>query len=705
MTLELLRAAKDYTSVGISVIPINPITHSNPKAPMLSKWGQYQNERPPLRMLEKWWGNGSKARLAVLTGRGSHHLAVLDIDNLELAQRVLADKKFLKDETSVVTTTPRGGVHIYFREKQESKGATHFHGVGDIRGQGGYVVAPPSEGYTLVKGDISGRIRIIDNLREWILDVFMPYFGLEEEAEDEDIIDLTNVSGFSFGDVIDQGQRNETLFKAASSMRGKGWSLEAIYQALLVENNDRCKPPLDVEEVRKIAESASTKEPNAELFPFTDAGNAERLIAKHGRDLRYVEKLGWFIWNGKYWEHDDTLKINALATDTAYGIADEASPNDKADIIAGVRRWAAASQSESHLRAMVNIARSKVAINEREFDKDPYLLTVKNGTINLKTGQLQSHTRADMITHIVDVDYKMGAECPMFKRFLRQILPGKELRNFVWKMLGYSLTGDVSEECLFMLYGSGQNGKSTLVETINQIMGEYARVAPSDLLVQKLNDEHPQSIADLKGRRFVVTSEPENGKRLAESKVKILTGGESISARRMYGSNFVFRPTFKLFLVTNHKLQVRGTDKGIWRRIKLVPFEVTIPDEQLDRKLQEKLRAEYRGILTWLVDGCLRWQKQGLGDSPEIADATRDYREESDVIGAFFDEQCVMGTNESALTSALYRAYSTWANTRGEHPMSQTSFGKMLKERGFQQSRATGGARIWKGLRVKKLRA
>ena len=269
---------------------------------------------------------------------------------------------------------------------------------------------------------------------------------------------------------------------------------------------------------------------------------------------------------------------------------------------------------------------------------------------------------------------------------------------FLQRALGYCLTGDVSEQVLLLFYGMGKNGKSTLVNVLLTLLGPYAMKATSELLMVTRSDRHPTERADLFRKRLVATIETSAGGRLNEVFVKEATGGDPIRARRMREDFWQFDPTHKIILATNHKPEIRGTDYAIWRRMRLVPFTVVIPPEERDGRLSEKLRAEYPGILAWLVQGCLQWQQKGLGEPEEVMQATEDYRHEMDVLEHFLEACCVLQASVSVKASLLYQAYHQWCETSGERSMSQRTFGLRLAERGFTTDRSTHGVRLWRGI-------
>jgi putative DNA primase/helicase len=375
----------------------------------------------------------------------------------------------------------------------------------------------------------------------------------------------------------------------------------------------------------------------------------------------------------------------------------EAADCDDFDERHAIAEHAKRSEKVERVMAIEKLARSMVPIVPEMLDTDPWLLNVDNGTLDLRTGQLRPHRREDRITKLAPVAYDPLATCPQWEAFLDCIFDkNKNLIDFVQRLFGYSLTGEVSEQALVFLYGTGANGKSTFLLVLQALLGEYAEQAAPELLLQKKGDSHPTEVADLFGRRVAVSTEVEAGRSWSEVQIKQLTGGDRIKARFMRKDFFEFQPTHKLFVAANHKPRVRGTDNGIWRRIRLIPFCVTIPEHARDKNLVKKLQAELPGILAWAVRGCLAWQKDGLGEPAEVKAATEAYREEMDALGEFFDDCCIVGPKVEAKAQDLYGAYVKWCETNGERPMGQRSFGMALRERGFKDRKS--GVKVWVGV-------
>jgi putative DNA primase/helicase len=423
-------------------------------------------------------------------------------------------------------------------------------------------------------------------------------------------------------------------------------------------------------------------------YYLTDTGNAERLVYQHGRDLRYCYPFGcWFVWDGARWQRDETGAVVQRARQTARSIYGEAGRCDDDAERAAVAKHARRTDHAAPIDAMLRMAQSDVPIMPDDLDRDPWLLNVPNGTIDLRTGALHEHRRDDLITKVAGAAYDPGALCPTFDRFLARVLPDADVRAFVQRAAGYSMTGSVSEQCLFFCHGSGANGKSTLLEALRAVMGDYGHQAAPDLLIAKDRDSIPTGVAALRGARFVATVEVEEGKRLAESLTKQLTGGDRINARFLYQNAFEFDMTGKIWLAANHRPGIRGTDLAIWRRVRMVPFTVSIPEEERDPELLDKLRAEAAGILAWCVAGCLEWQRAGLRPPDAVKYATEQYRMEQDTLGAFIEARCVTGRIHQVKAGDLFAAYGRWCTENGERTTTQTDFGRKLEERGYTRDK------------------
>ena len=510
---------------------------------------------------------------------------------------------------------------------------------------------------------------------------------------------------------IAEGHRNSFLYRTGRSDQAKGFSESEIFSALKTLNLKRCDPPLDDEEVQRIVRHVSTQPDRPDFYPpcttpdaslhLTDYGNAERLIQRNGHSLKFCHQWKtWLVWDEKRWLRDDTQSILHLAKETVRQILAEASQESNEENRKRIVKHAFASESNTRLHAMVTLAESEqpLAVTPGQLDADPWLLNCANGTLDLRTGHLLPHDRGHLNTKYISINYDPSASAPLWETFLYRIMNEREdLIRFLQRAIGYGLTGETMEQVLFLLYGTGANGKSVLLETLRGIWGDYAQHAEFSAFLAKKHDPIRNDIARLVGARLATATEVEEGRHLSEALIKQVTGGDMITARFLFQEYFEFRPMFKLFLATNHKPMIKGTDHGIWRRIRLVPFAVTIPEAERDQHLITKLKQEYPGILAWAVRGCLEWQQQGLGLSPEVKEATQEYRLEMDTLGRFLEEFCVLSPSATVKSVDLYKAYIQWCNGNGETALKQNTLGLRLLERGLHRER-TNKFRGWKGL-------
>lgn len=438
------------------------------------------------------------------------------------------------------------------------------------------------------------------------------------------------------------------------------------------------------------------------MTKYTDYGNAERLVRAHGQDLRYCDTFArWYCWEGTHWAADDTQGVIRAAKQTVRALYAQADAIEDADKRKALLRHAMASESSTRLKAMVWSAQSEVevAVRSDDLDLDPWALNVRNGTLNLRTGDLRPHDRDDLITRLCPAAYDPHAITPTWVKFLDRVMDNDaELIAFLQRAVGYSLTGMTGEECLFVPYGTGANGKSKFLGAIHSLLGGYAQQLPREtLMARRRGGEIPNDIAALQGVRFATAIETRKGQRLDEELVKQLTGGDPVRARFLHAEYFEFKPVAKIWLATNARPKITGTDDGIWRRIRLVPFSVTIPESERDHQLAAKLEAELAGILAWAVQGCLEWQRRGLDPPDAVTDATAGYRREEDVLGDFLDQCCIRDETRYAYAKDLHDAYVEYTGER----ISQKELGTLLRERGFDAIRkGHGGRSAWLGLGV-----
>ena len=424
----------------------------------------------------------------------------------------------------------------------------------------------------------------------------------------------------------------------------------------------------------------------------TELGNARRLAKLFGKDIRYWPQRGeWLIWKSTHWQLDEIGEIRARMRGVIREILREASEAPETQVTA-LACWALESEKKRVFEASISLAQTEpgIAVLNKHLDSDPYLLNTPSGTIDLKTGKLRAHRKEDLITQIAACSVDMEADCPLWKKVILEIMEDDQsMVDYLQRALGYSLTGNTGEHAFFICHGSGRNGKNTILDTVRRILGAYTwLIDPKDLMAGR--QEHPTAIAQLVGRRYVVTSEVEDGDRLAEGLVKRMTGDDELNARFMRQNNFTFPILFKVWMLTNPKPEIRGMDEAIWSRIRMIPFNRYFkPEERIKNLGNTLVESEGPAILGWLVKGCLEWQRIGLAEPKKVLDATMGYRTGQDVMEAFLSECCnrwqgdhPLATTAREKTRDLYDCYANWCKTSGEKKvLTFRSFGLALTDK------------------------
>ncbi|MEE8301540.1 MAG: phage/plasmid primase, P4 family, partial [Candidatus Tectomicrobia bacterium] len=426
--------------------------------------------------------------------------------------------------------------------------------------------------------------------------------------------------------------------------------------------------------------------------PLSDVTNGEKLVEQHGKDLRYCYPWKkWLVWTGTHWSFDDTGALTRRCKATVKDIMRCATYVENETVFKAMMAHAHTSFNAQRIAAMATMAQSEpgVAVLPDTLDTHHWLINCRNGTLDLHDGTLRPPQREDLLTYCLDIAYDPDATCPTWERFLDEIMGGNTtMVDFLQRAVGYSLTGDVREQVLFILHGNGSNGKSTFINTLLSLFKGYAMKAPAELLMVSGtggHDRHPTEKAGLAGKRFVAAIETEEGRRLAEVLVKELTGSDKISARRMREDFWEFWPTHKIWLATNYRPEIRGTDEAIWRRVRLIPFTESFEDDRDDKSLPDKLMLELPGILAWIVKGCEIWRENGLGLPDEVRAATAGYRADMDTVQSFLAEICHLLPQARVKSSELYAAYEEWGMSGGGRCLNPTNFGKRLTELGYQR--------------------
>jgi P4 family phage/plasmid primase-like protien len=715
--------AQRYIERGWAPIPV-PF---RAKKPILQQW---QNLRLTAADLPQYF-NGGPSNLGVLLGEASRGLVDVDQDIVEA--RVVAPY-FLPRTASVFGRKGNPRSHWLYIADPAFKTYRYLDptrpddddgaAIVEFRSTGGQTIFPPSthkDTGESIAWDCDGEPTLIDGrmllagvrkiaaaallARHW------PGIGARHDAAlalagglinagwaAEDVGTFLEAVTAAAGDdePADRIKAAETTAKAVQEGRKfTGWpTLSGIIDRRIT---DKVCEWLGIT-FKKTTETVSGD------YAWTDLGNAERFAVGQGERFRYVEQWGWLTYDGKRWARDlagERFRAAKAVVRAIYGEAAECLDDERRKALVS---WARRSESQARLDSMLTLARWEPPITARaeHFDADAYLLNAANGLVDLRTGELQPHTPESMVTKLAPVPYQASAKAPLFEHFLAQIIPSAEVRHYLQVWSGYSTTGSTREERLSVWYGSGRNGKTTLARIIQYALGDYAKQVDPEILMEHRNEQHPTGRAGLQGVRAAFASETAENSRMSTSTMKALVSNDRISARFMHQDFFEFEPTHSLTLLTNHKPEIRTTDEGTWRRLDLVPFTVTIREDEKDTGLPRKLQGEAAGVLAWIVAGAEEWLQSGLPRVEEITTATKEYRAESDMLGDFMTDRCVIGPQETVPIKDIYGAYVEWCEGSKEKPLGKTYFGRQLKERGFLVGRSPV-ARLWCGLRLRGL--
>jgi putative DNA primase/helicase len=460
----------------------------------------------------------------------------------------------------------------------------------------------------------------------------------------------------------------------------------------------RVKPEDPAPEKGNVVPIERARKPRKPLpGELTELQVSEKLVKKFGDEIKYCGPLGgWFAWCGTHWRLDDREHARECAKAIARELAAEAAALLDEDTFKAAKR----AGSARGVAAILELARSApgIVFGPEEADRDPWALNCLNGTLDLQNAMLRPHDRADLITRVCPVAYDPSAVAPRFEQFLREILPDAEVRAYVQRFFGYAAAAVVREHVLEVFWGPGANGKSVLADVVTYVLGGYARPGPSSLIVSDGYQPHPTDIASLVGARLVLVHETKRGASFDASKIKLLTGGDKLTARHMREDFFVFEPSHTMLMLSNYRPSADASDAALWRRVQLVPFDVVIPLEKRDQLLAEKLRAEAPGVLRWIVEGALGWQRlAGLAPPAVVLAQTEQYRASEDVIGQFLEERTVRLPQASVKAGALYGAYKSWCEAMGQRPVRGNDFAGELVGRGFTRVERSSG-REYQGL-------
>jgi len=689
---SVLHLAKEYIyKFGYSVIPVG-----RDKKPVID-WKEYQTRYPTDEELEVWFSDG-KNNIAIVTGPISG-IAVLDIDGKEGEESIKQNKLYLPPTPCVKTGK---GYHYYFKYQDGVRNFTRRYPGIDLRGEGGYVLAPPSIHPSGMRYEwLIPPGEELPELPGWVLE------KKEEIKEREPGWVEEAIEG------VEEGQRNDTLARLAGHYFGKKLSLEET-KKILLDWNKKNRPPLPEEEVLKTIESiykrdlASKAQEAQEIkidgYETTDLWNSDNLVKVYKGKLLHCEDWNsWLIYKNGKWVRDNTNETQGLAKKIIINYYKEASEIENDRERNRLVKHALKSSTQRAINAMIELSKSEMAVTPDVFDREPYIINLKNGTLDLRTMDFWKHRPEDMLTRQMNIEYEPLAICPRWLAFLERIFnQNQELIEFIQKALGYSLTGDTSEDCLFILYGTGQNGKTTFLRTISEIWGDYTVDTPTETLLTKERDNIPNDIARLRGTRLVTSSEAQEGRRFNEILIKKLTGRDKITARFLRQEFFEFEPTFKIWIAVNHKPVVKENTIAFWRRIRLIPFTNQIPNDEVIPNFEKILLEEKEGIFNWILEGFKKWKKERLGIPEEIKTAVEEYRDEMDILAEFISQICIESPEARTSTKDLYTAYCNWCEENKETPTGKLSFSRRLEERGHKAVRiGHKGEKGWQGIGIK----
>lgn len=712
--------ALELIKEGFHIIPLHTPTNngecscgkaceSEGKHPRIYNWPEQAS--CDSAQVKEWWKRWPDANIGIVCGKISD-LVVLDVDPRNGGEDSLDE---LEDRIggfahTACVRTGGDGMHYYYRYPGEDliKNSSGALGNGlDIKTDGGFIVAPGSLHKT---GKTYNWLFDLDNIvlfpDKIIKELSSPHKNTSQKSLDYSLHSV---------DPIPEGKRNDTLFRMGAYMRKKGSTHPQILDELIDINLKRCSPNLDRAEIQQIALNASKPQHPAEQCQDndyglwdTEFGNAKEFIERYSDNIRYdIDEKRWLYWDGTRWKSDsEELRVISLAKKLIENLFDEALEIEDDEASKEKRKHAKRSANGTSLNAILNLARTfhSVKTSKSELDQHPLKVTLDNLTYDFEADSKIKPNPNHLITKQLPFLFNSEAKAPLWENFITQIMDGNsDMIEFLQQAVGYTLTGLTTGQCLFFLYGSGRNGKSTFIEILLKLFGEYSVKADSEMIMDRKNGSGiPNDIARLCGHRLVVLSEIQEGRKLDEAKVKNLTGGDTISARFLRKEYFDFTPTHKLWVFGNHKPLINGTDEGIWRRLYLIKFGVTISKEDVDPNLKDKLLNELPGIFNWALEGCRKWIANGqkLQIPEDVKQDTLAYRGEMDIISAFLDECCEQDPTFACSNKDLRNAYENWCSNHGMYPLSPQKLNPKLEQRGFEKYKSNGCVQ-WRGLEPK----
>lgn len=719
---RLLQSALMYAGFGLAVFPLKP----GQKSPAFKGWKDQSTT--DAGTIESWWAQNPAFNIGIDCGKSG--LTVIDYDAANgkegLTIRDTWRQSHLMPDTWTART-PRGGLHEYYRAPDGKTKTGLYPGV-DVRAQGGLVAAPPSV--------FDGRVYewekhpVLYPLADADSTVYTFLFPVLDEPHRQE-----NKPAYKVPETIPEGGRTSALVALAGSLIGKGLSPDAAAAAIREENAARCDPPLTDEELQREVFPALSRQSwqnstapymrdlpinaglvetlraldvvNNKRYGLNDAGSARLFIDACGDTVLYAgDRKKWLFYDGRRWDADgengvkERLKqlADAFALYVLQNVQDESK---RGEYLKFAGKWQQLRTRETILKDAASVR----PVMSDDFDRQPYLLNCQNGTLDLNTLEFREHRAADMLSRVAAVSYDPTATAPRWERFIDEVTDGdRETARYIQKAAGYALTGSTRHECLFILFGAtSRNGKSTLLETIAAMMGDYAATANPETFTKKdrANDNTAsEDVARLAGVRFVTVGEPPRGMELNAALVKRLTGNDTIKARRLYEKSFEYHAQFKLFFNTNHRPRVDDMTVFESERIKMIPFNVHFTQARRDPYLKDTLQTpeSLSGVLNWCIEGLRALREEGFNVPPAVAQATDEYRRKQDKLLQFLEEKTEENPAFECLLMELHTAFANWCSASGLMSVSVPRFRELLEERQIhtKRKRPAGSGRAGK---------
>jgi len=711
--------ARRLFDLGLKPIPLNR------KIPFFKDW---QNMEITSDDVDAWTMKYPDCNIGIVCGSATGIL-VVDFDGPNEMSRLKSETGIDLDIATPTCITKRG-FHKYFRYPVVDQpiknivkliiGGIQFEI--DIRGNGGQVVAPPSihpvdptVQYHWAEGlafDEVPLLSVPDELLSILIQLSLPKTkkektkSVQSSSPASEAKPSINSSRPPMGNEIQDGERNDTLFRMACRYRSQGLSSDEARSLIDTANQTRCSEPLDEVELGKLVESAYSY--TIQQYELNERGFAQQFYDIYRDQIKFcIEDGYWYIWNGACWRRDVDGEMKRMADRVVDKFNfDIETMHDSDPMKKQYLKYAISLGNYQKQTNMLKYLESFPgnSISQSNFDRHRHLLNCSNGIIDLRTGELQKADPDLLMSRQIEIEYDANAEYSLWMEFLKSITNNNtDLIEYLQGAVGYSMTGETNEEVIFFLYGNGCNGKSTFINAFNSILGSLAKTMPSKTLMLGRNDNSaPNDIAMLKGVRLAATTELPEGKQLNEELIKSLASQDMITARYLFKEFFEFSPTHKWWISGNHKPKIVGQDYGIWRRLKLIPFEITIPPENRDKNLSKKLDEEQPGILRWMVEGAVKWYRDGLREPKIIIDAVEEYRNEMDIIGDFIVECCHVDGRSNILATELYELYRKYCEANVQYAIGKRMFYVKMVERGFKKNNCSRNQLFIQGIKAAK---